>query len=125
MQQNPGVYFEIPVLDMERAIRFYTAVFGYSFEREEIHGNSMALFPLDESKDGITGALAKGKIYKPTLSGCLIYLSTPDIAATLALVTANGGRVLFLKSAVGQTGYVAEFRDSEGNRIALFEKKKA
>lgn len=57
--------------------------------------------------EGITGALAKGKIYKPTLSGCLIYLHTTDIAATLALVTANGGRVLLLKSAASQTGYVA------------------
>lgn len=42
MQQNPGVYFEIPVLDLERAMRFYTAVFGYQFQREEIHGNAMA-----------------------------------------------------------------------------------
>jgi len=29
-------YFEIPVTDLERAIAFYIAVFGYPLERAEI-----------------------------------------------------------------------------------------
>ncbi|WP_313418288.1 VOC family protein [Sphingobacterium multivorum] len=55
--RNPGVYFEIPVTDMERAVRFYSQTFNFSFEREEFDGNQMAYFPFQEMLPGITGAL--------------------------------------------------------------------
>ncbi len=41
--RNPGIYFEIPVTDMERAVRFYSQTFNFSFEREKFDGNH--LFP--------------------------------------------------------------------------------
>ena len=43
---NPVVYFEIPVNDMKRAEQFYTNVFNFSFEKEDIDGYEMSLFPL-------------------------------------------------------------------------------
>ena len=43
---NIAMHFEIPVTDMTRAIGFYSRVFGITFERAEIDGNEMALFPL-------------------------------------------------------------------------------
>ena len=58
---NPVTYFEIPVTDLERAIAFYTAVFGFDFERLEIDGNDMAYFPTFDDAPGITGALAQGE----------------------------------------------------------------
>lgn len=118
-----GSYFEIPVTDIERAMKFYSTVFNCDFVKEEIHGNEMALFAFDGNKPGITGALAKGEIYKPSTSGTLIYLSTDDIEKTLENVKSLGGKVLFPKTAAGEYGYVAEFKDIEGNRIALFESK--
>lgn len=59
---NPVTYFEIPVSDLDRAIVFYTAVFGYELDRTEIDGNAMALFPFTEGANGITGALVNGQI---------------------------------------------------------------
>jgi hypothetical protein len=59
---NPVVYFEIPVTDLDRAMQFYAAVFGFDFEKMVIDHNEMALFPLAKDGSGITGALAKGKI---------------------------------------------------------------
>jgi hypothetical protein len=41
----------------------------------------------------------------------------------LKLATANSGQILYPKTDNG-IGYVAEFEDSEGNRIALFQSKK-
>lgn len=35
-RSNPVVYFEIPVADLERAEKFYTAVFNFTFEKEII-----------------------------------------------------------------------------------------
>jgi len=116
---NPVTYFEIPVTDLDRAVRFYQAVFGFTFERETIDGNQMALFPQTDGAPGITGALAKGSAYKPSKSGPILYFHTADIDKTLARANANGGKTLYPITAVGAIGFVAEFQDSEGNRIAL------
>jgi len=121
MKPNPGSYFEIPVADLDRAAAFYGRVFGYDFTRETIHGNEMAMFPLNHEASGISGALAKGEIYVPSKTGSLIYLNVDDIEATLRRVHAHGGATLFPKTKAGDYGYVAEFEDSEGNRVALFQ----
>jgi uncharacterized protein len=116
---NPVVYFEIPVTDIDRAISFYKNVFSFEFEKETIDKNEMALFPFVDNLSGISGALAKGEIYKPTNDGTLIYFKTQSIDKTLNLVKQNGGHVLYPKTLAGELGFVAEFEDSEGNRIAL------
>lgn len=118
-KSNPVVYFEIPVIDIERAIQFYSAVFNFEFERDTIHDNEMAFFPLTEDNKGISGALAKGEIYKPTINGTLIYFNTENIAETLGLAVKNGAAILFPITSNGEFGSVAEFKDCEGNRIAL------
>ncbi len=121
--QNIGTYFEIPVNDLERAVKFYSYVFECDFSRDIIHGNEMAFFPFDSKGVGITGALAKGEIYKPSISGTLIYLATSNIEKALIKVIEKGGEILFPKTEVPNYGWVAEFKDSEGNRTALFQKK--
>ncbi|OYQ36888.1 glyoxalase [Flavobacterium cyanobacteriorum] len=118
---NPVIYFEIPVTDIKRAKQFYAAVFGFTFEDEVIDGNTMALFPFSKQKTGISGALAKGDIYKPTTKGILVYFATQDIDATLNAALQNGAKVLYPKTSNGDLGYVAEFQDTEGNRIALHQ----
>jgi predicted enzyme related to lactoylglutathione lyase len=119
-KSNPVVYFEIPVTDMDRAIKFYKAVFHFEFDKEIIDSNEMALFPFTEGSSGISGALAKGEIYKPTKDGIVIYFKTGNIDETLNLALANGGQILYPKTDNG-IGFVAEFEDTEGNRIALFQ----
>ena len=118
---NPFVYVEIPVNDMQRAIRFYETVFEIKLTTTIIDNIEMALFPSDEGKSGITGALAKGEIYKPTIDGVLIYLHTDDIDLRLERVIELGGEILYPKTDNG-IGFVAEFEDLEGNRIAVFQK---
>ena len=59
---NIAIHFEIPVQDLERAIRFYEGVFETVLERVQIDGNEMALFPLESGTAGCSGALAKGRV---------------------------------------------------------------
>jgi hypothetical protein len=118
---NPVTYFEIPVSDLDRAIVFYTAVFGYELDRTEIDGNAMALFPFTEGASGITGALAQGSSYTPGRASARLYFRTDSIDETLQRAEAAGGRILYPKTDVGENGWVAEFEDSEGNCIALSE----
>jgi len=122
IQSNPVVYFEIPVTNIDRAIKFYKKVFNFSFEKEVIDNNEMAIFPFSEEKRGISGALAKGEIYQPTKKGVLIYFATENIDKLLQSATLNGGKILYPKTDNG-IGLVAELEDTEGNRIALFQSK--
>ena len=121
-KSNPVVYFEIPVTDIDRAIKFYRAVFHFDFDKETIDNNEMALFPFADEYSGISGALAKGEIYKPTKDGVVIYFKTENIDETLRLAISNGGQILYPKTDNG-IGLVAEFEDTEGNRIALYQTK--
>jgi predicted enzyme related to lactoylglutathione lyase len=109
------------VTDIHRAIKFYNSVFNFTFGREVIDKNEMALFPFKEESLGISGALAKGEIYKPTKDGVVIYFKTLNIDSTIKLAIDNGGQVLYPKTSNGALGFVAEFEDSEGNRIALHQ----
>ena len=116
---NPVPYFEIPVTDLDRAVAFYSAVFGYDFTRETVDGYEMALFPYDPNGHGASGALAKGDVYVPSKTGPILYFRVADIDSVLARAAAQGGKILYPKKSIGDLGFVAEFEDSEGNRIAL------
>ncbi len=120
---NPVVHFEIPVTDLDRAIAFYEAVFGYRLERAEVDGYQMAFYPRADGKPGASGALAKGDVYRPSHDGPVIYFDVPDIDAVMARATARGAKVLYPKKDIGEAGFVGEIEDSEGNRIALSQAK--
>ena len=55
---NPVFHFEIPVTDMDRAVRFYEAVFQFPMRREQVDGYDMAFFPHGDGQPGASGALA-------------------------------------------------------------------
>ena len=120
-KHNPVVYFEIPVLDIERAVSFYSKVFNIEFTRTSIDGFEMALFPYDSTQFGASGALAKGDVYKPSKEGVFVYFGVENIDKIIELAIQNGGQILYPKKSNGELGFVAEFEDSEGNRIALHE----
>ena len=118
------VFFEIPVLDMDRAMNFYRKVFACEFDSMVVDGNDMACFPMSTQGMGISGALAKGDAYRPTTDGVIIYVATDSIDATLQDVLMYGGHLHYPKTH-NEFGFVAEFIDTEGNRIALFEKRRS
>jgi len=55
-RHNPVVYFEIPVSNKDRAIRFYKAVFVVQLEPGELDAYPMAFFPALGNASGATGA---------------------------------------------------------------------
>ncbi|KQV32468.1 glyoxalase [Rhizobium sp. Root1203] len=117
---NLIAHVEIPTRDIERAMRFYSEVFGVSFgETVEIHGSRMAFFPFKEGNDGASGALAQGEVYVPTLDGAVVYFSVANIDDAISKAIALGSDILFPKTSVDGHLFVAEIADSEGNRIAL------
>lgn len=116
---NPVFHFEIPVSDMDRAIRFYETVFETKLTRRQADGYDMAFFPRADGAPGASGALAKGDVYVPSKTGPILYFDVDDIDPVLEMTKAHGGSVLYPKKHIGDAGCVAEIEDSEGNRIAL------
>ena len=121
MKMNPVVYFEIPVLELDRACNFYSKVFETTLTQEVVDGYQMALFETFGDSFGATGALVVGDVYIPSHQGCFLYFGVENIDETLARAIKQGGSVLYPKKSNGDLGFVAEIQDTEGNRIALHE----
>ncbi|MGH2568517.1 MAG: VOC family protein [Bacteroidota bacterium] len=114
-------WFEIPADDLQRAKKFYEAIFETTLNEMTLANNlKMALFPTEDGTVG--GALCEHhEFYHPGHQGPLVYLNgNPDLQAVLDRVTKQGGKVLIPKRQISpDRGYMAVIEDSEGNRIAL------
>lgn len=121
MDNNMVGWFEIPVIDMDRAKKFYETVFQIEIQVQDFHGILMGWFPFAEDKIGASGSLVKHEDYEPSDSkGVLIYFSAADISTELHRVEEAGGQVLQARTLISEdVGYMGLFLDSEGNRIAL------
>ncbi|SIT81756.1 VOC family protein [Pontibacter indicus] len=125
MAQNFNVvgWFEIPVTDMPRAIRFYETLFGYTLHYQTMGDEEMAWFPWTEEGPGASGSLVKHEEkYKPSVDGAVVYFSSPtgDLANELTRVEKAGGKILQDKTLIAEAiGFMALILDTEGNRIAL------
>ncbi len=118
--RNTVVWFDIPVTDMDRAIRFYEAVTQSKMQRLTLeNGDETALFASENG--GVTGSLYKSPEDKPSEFGSRVYLNAePSIDDWIERVKAAGGRIAIEKTAVPVVGgYYAYFIDSEGNRVGL------
>ena len=126
MKFNPVGWFEIAVDDMERAMKFYEAMLGYKLNLQpEIEGTLMAWFPMERGLEGATGSLVKHEMYKPSSTGSVVYFSSPsgDLANELTKAEEAGATVLVAKKGIGENGFIAMLKDSEGNTIALHSMK--
>ncbi|VTR98550.1 VOC family protein [Tuwongella immobilis] len=119
MKRNLICFVEIPVLDLDRAVPFFEKLFDVQLNRLEVDGNHMAMFPDDMDAPGVSPALVHAKGYAPSDTGCRVYFGVEDIDATLAKVHSLGGTTNYPKTCIGEYGWVAEFRDLEGNILGL------
>lgn len=121
--KNAISWFEIPAEDINRAQKFYEAIFEITMIPLDLGDLQMRLFPLENPQQGVGGALNQHKdYYKPSATdGPLIYLNAnPDVQIFLDRVEAAGGKITVLKTEISpKYGHMAIFIDTEGNRIAL------
>lgn len=112
------VWCDIPVLDLDRASRFYSGVLGKSVNKMETPGGAIGIFP--HAGDETSGCLFVAEGEGPADHGPLIYLNANGrLDDAVAAVEANGGKVLQPRHAIGPYGFRAIVLDSEGNRVAL------
>jgi uncharacterized protein len=115
---NQIVWCDIPVLDLDRAVKFYSAVLGAEVKKQDFPGMTIGLLPHHDGEVG--GCLFTSDNEKPTDKGLMIYLNANGrLDDAIAAVMANGGKVLQPKQPIGPFGFRAIILDSEGNRMAL------
>jgi predicted enzyme related to lactoylglutathione lyase len=115
---NQVVWVDIPVSDLDRAVRFYSAVLGGEVQKQEYPGMTIGLLPGYDSD--VSGCLFTKADEVPSASGLLIYLNAQGrLDEAIAVVEPNGGKVLQPRHQIGPHGYRAVILDSEGNRVAL------
>jgi uncharacterized protein len=122
LQPSVPAWFEIPVSDLERAVRFYEGMLGATLKRWTMGPMTMAVFPHDEAAP--SGALTQAEGYTPAVDGTVVYLHLDDIAPALGRVEKAGGAVLLPRTALPDEvgGVFAQIRDTEGNRVGLFSR---
>lgn len=120
-QTNSLNWFEIPVTDFERARHFYQVIFSIHMDVDNMMGMKMAFFPMVMGSGKASGALVQSDFHIPSMDGSLIYLNAnPDMNDVISKIEQEGGQILMPKTHItDEIGYMAFFKDTEGNRVAL------
>src|SRR5690349_19006073 len=91
---NQVVWFDMPIIDLERAVRFYSAVLGGAVQKQQFSGIHFAVLPHQEG--AVSGCLVPSDDKtKPSANGPLLYLNCQGrLDEAVAVVEPNGGKVL-------------------------------
>jgi uncharacterized protein len=119
MKSNPITWCEIYVQDMERAKRFYEAVFQMKLEHLESPDAEMWAFPMAMDAVGASGALVKMDGVESGGCGMIPYFHCDEVAVEVGRVADAGGQIHTPKMSIGQYGFMALIVDTEGNMIGL------
>jgi predicted enzyme related to lactoylglutathione lyase len=112
------VHFDVPTEDVERAKKFYSALFGWKFEPfPEMQYNLFTTTNLDGTP-GVGGGMGKRMDASQRIMN---YFGVPSIDAAMKQVKSLGGKVLSEKMAVPGMGFLATCIDTEGNLFGLWE----
>ena len=123
MSADTLCWTDIPVTNLDRAIKFYSAVLGKEVRRLSENRMEYGLLPHEEQN--ASGCLvvrgdSGGVDNRPSANGPLIYLSVEGrLDEAVETARKNGGKVLRARQKIGEHGFRAVIIDSEGNRIAL------
>jgi predicted enzyme related to lactoylglutathione lyase len=124
--KNAVNWFEIPVTDYQRAKTFYQTILGAAITDMPMPEENVeyGIFPYDQENMGVGGAIMKMDKMIPSKDGSTVYLNGgEDLNVALNKVVAAGGEVFIPKMAIGENGFIAQFIDTEGNRVALHSMK--
>jgi uncharacterized protein len=111
------VNFHLPAANVERAVAFYRDVFGWSFT--SLSDGSVPYFHATAEGAGIEAAItARTQI----VANPVPTIEVEDIDNTLARLSMCGGQQASVSEIPG-IGRFAYARDSEGNTIALLQRR--
>jgi predicted enzyme related to lactoylglutathione lyase len=121
MKNRGHLYFEIQADDSARAIRFYSAVFGWEFT--EVKGLPIPYWSIETG--GSRGGLLQSPAAKPPMRSAtnafVCSVEVENFDATAAKITSGGGTIALGKFAVPGTCWQGYFIDLDGNTFGIFQ----
>ena len=117
------VHFEIHAGDPQRAITFYEKLFGWNFQKWDGPMDYWIIVTGPDNTPGINGGLVRrqGQIDGQSV---IAYVCTVDVAnldASIATAEANGGTQALPKMQIPGVGWLAYYKDTEGNIFGMLQ----
>jgi len=122
-------WFEIPVTDIHRAVKFYNNVLNTEIPVVDMSAEMGSMLGMLPPRDGAGGALVQNSQhgYVPSAQGTMVYLVMDgDLNEALGRVEPAGGSVILPKTPLGGNqggGFICWINDTEGNKVGLFSKQ--
>ena len=122
---NRITHFEIQVDDAERAIKFYSDVFGWQFPKYMENYWGIVTAEKDSQEPGINGGLLLRPCPAPTMGQgtnafvCTVQVDNFDEIAKKIEVA--GGKVAMPKFAIMNMAWQGYFLDTEGNTFGVHQ----
>jgi hypothetical protein len=110
------VHFEIPADSPERAIQFYKAAFGWTFTKWDGPEEYWLVGTGNSSEMGIDGGLMLRS--RPDQS-VVNTIGVESVDESAKAIVKAGGTIIMPKTAIAGVGYLAYFRDPEGNTFGV------
>ena len=124
------VHFSLMAKDPERAIKFYSKVFGWKFEKWN-DPSIMEYWMIttgNKREPGINGGMSVNKKLKPAkdknTANFDSTIAVSDIDKYAKLVKEAGGKILMKKTAIPRVGWMATVQDTEGNMVGMMQNDK-
>jgi predicted enzyme related to lactoylglutathione lyase len=117
----PIAHLEFRSFDFARTSAFYAKVFDWQTQQ-----NAQATYMKHDAGEGGGAEGPSAGWVRAALTqapGPLVYVVVDDLAATLAEVERQGGRILVPKLAFAGGGEVALFADPDGNVVGIWVRK--
>ena len=117
------VHFEVPFEDGQRAAAFYADAFGWRLNPiPEMAYTLVTTGPSEQGPPSEPGFINGGLLERGAeLRGPVVTIEVDDIDATLAQVESMGGTTVSGREQVGDMGFSAYFKDTEGNLMGLWQ----
>jgi len=124
MNMGKVVHFEIPADNLARAKKFYNTVFGWELQDFPEMEYTMVR-TTDTDQNGMPrapGAINGGMLQREDpVRAPVVTISVENMDEATATIEKNGGKIIRPKMPVGDMGFAAYFKDTEGNVAGLWQ----
>ncbi|HEY0366812.1 MAG TPA: VOC family protein [Pyrinomonadaceae bacterium] len=117
------VHFEIHAADPDRAVNFYKALFGWTFQKWEGPMDYWLVTTGPDNQLGINGGLVRrqGEIDGQAVIAYVCTVDVENLDASVQTAVDNGGQVALPKMPIPGMGWLAYCKDTEGNIFGMMQ----
>lgn len=119
------IHFEIQAADPQRAIRFYGAVFNWTFSKWDGPQDYWLIKTGEPDTRGIDGGLLPRRGPPPVpmqaVNAFVCTVDVPGVDAAVKRIGELGGSIVVPKMAIPMVGWLAYATDTEGNIFGIMQ----